>query len=126
MSGSYRHFWEPRGALHILDGVMDQRVLEQSLIEFHADPRYDDIHFLIVDCLNCAGITITVSKIEELAARSAAATRRKFSYRVAVVTTSFEIAALIDLVDQLKFGTQEFQCFATMQEARNWINCTRN
>lgn len=122
VSGSYRHGWEPRGAIHFLDGVVDQQVLERSLIAFHADPRYDNIRFLIVDCLNCPRITITSDKIEELAARSAAAARRKFLYRVAVVTTSLEIAALIDFVDQLQFGNQEFQCFATMKAARDWVN----
>ena len=123
--------WEnsgPHQGLHrTYSGKVKWPDLERSVTAVHADPRYQDLGYIINDFTECETLEIAEDRIEEIAARNAAAEQsHRFSktlkkYRVAFVAANpavrFKVATYLDL----HIAKSPAGLFNTLSEARDWL-----
>lgn len=119
---SYQHLWEDMGVVRVFEGPLTEQILEEATLALQAHPRFDYLRYLIMDCRHCSIVELSHTVLVELAARTSAANHRKRLYRVAIVSSSPKSHELVEMVERYAFDRLQYQCFPTMEAARDWVS----
>jgi hypothetical protein len=79
--------WKPNGIVKRLVGSVSAAQLLTSIVETQGDPRFDQLRYVIADCLDCADFIFHPSEIDEMAAIGRAGALSNRHIRVAIVAT---------------------------------------
>ena len=116
----YRNEWEPRGVLKRFTGHITADEILQSVVEIEADPRFDELRYVINDMLDVTGVDAHMSHADEIAAIDGAAARSNANIRVAIVATRADVLALSRRYAESDLNRYPTRIFSTMAEARAW------
>lgn len=120
------HLWEEHGLIRWHHGVVSLKEIAESDLKVQADPRFDEIHYLIDDFLDCSNVTdIDMELVDELAAIAAVAVRFPARFRHAVVAGSPLVRKLADDFASAGFISYPVRKFDRMTDARAWAEETR-
>jgi hypothetical protein len=114
--------WEPRGVYRRYFGDVSIVQRRQSFDRICADPRFDDLRYAITDYRDVESYEITDHATEEIAALHIAPLRTNPNIIIAAVVTDERIIASIRHFISLRFITQPYRIFATIEEARLWVS----
>jgi hypothetical protein len=113
--------WEPRGAYKKFYGHVNDAELMQSVMDPHGDARFDDIRYVINDCLSVASFAIAEDTVLHISAIDHAAARSNPNIKIAIVATDPKVLALAKLYISSPWAAYPTQTFATLAEARAWV-----
>lgn len=113
--------WEAKGVVRKFRGPITGDDLRDSLAIMHAQSRYYDTKYAILDCLEATDCTITpVDTGDQLASQIGAAITSP-NRVVAVVATNPTIVDLAGRYATHPATPHPLKVFSTMEEARRWI-----
>lgn len=117
--------WELRGVhrRYFGDVTIDER--RQSFERICADPRFDDLRYAITDYLGVESYESTDEATEEMAALHVGPLRTNPNIIMAAVVVDERIIAAIRHFISLRFTTQPYRIFPTVEAARAWISRSR-
>lgn len=119
----YTLHWEPEGVLRRLHGRVTAAERRQSLEAICADPRFDGLRYAITDYLEVSEFGGTLDDNEEIAALHVAPLITNPAIVIVGVATDPGVLAGIAHFKALGFiGDQPYEVFATVAEARAWID----
>ena len=113
--------WEPHGVYKRFFGHLTVGDLLQSSQDVNDDPRFDSLRFAINDFLGIEGHAVTAAAVRQQAAANLGSMRSNPNVRVVVVTTDPSVRALTDLYASPKLRPYPVEIFATLAEARAWL-----
>lgn len=119
---SYEVHWEPRGAIKRFWGDVSSNDLIRSVIETEADARFDSLRFVINDFREVSRITFSAEDVGEIAVMDLGASRTNPAIRIAIVAHTAEVVELGHQYANSPLNVYPTQIFATMDEARAWVN----
>ena len=123
MSASIEYEDEDRGVLLTCTGDVnsDDVIAINSLI--HEQGRLVQLRYYILDLNNVESVDVSADKLRYLAEQFEFALEIGTNLKIAVVSTHDVVNSLIQMwCTYLNEGTQLFQQFGTLSEARSWIN----
>lgn len=118
---SYELVWEPQGVTSRYAGVFSRNDLSFSVRRIHGDYRFDDLRFVIHDCLDVESISATFADIDEVAATDKAAALTNPRIVVAFVSTQPSITSLAHRYAYSEMNAYPTRVFPSRLEARSWI-----
>jgi hypothetical protein len=119
----YRTVWEPEGVLWRFWGAATGQELLQSNLDIYGDSRFDDIRYEICDFLDVTTIDLDERDLRKVAHLDLAAAKTNPRIKVAVVTNRDLIKGYTNMyAAYVGQSPWETQFFATMAEARDWID----
>jgi hypothetical protein len=114
--------WEPKGIVWTFWGVVTGEELLSSNHEIYGDPRFDALHYQIVDLTGVEQFVVSEDDMIILAATDRAAALSNGSMRVAVAAVDGAIRELSRLYAEASGGSPWRQeMFDTVAEAREWV-----
>ena len=113
--------WEPHGVVLCFNGQVSINDILYATIAYQADPRFDDLLFVIADYSQITGCVANQPDIEVIWVADSGAAHTNPKIRKAVVTTSSDVIALA--MQYKGIGTPAFpvEIFATQSQARAWL-----
>jgi hypothetical protein len=94
----------------------------QSVEEIAADPRFDDLRFIVNDFLEVEDHDIDGRVLERIAITRLGSLSTNPNIRVLLITSDVRMAKLATGISTEPYGkTYETVVFATMAEAREWV-----
>ncbi len=117
----YRLDWEPRGVYKKLWGFVTAAEYLQSMRDIHGDARFDGLRYAINDFLAVEGFDVGDRTIVDMAAASLGAKHSNSRIHVALVTHDERIRALAGLFASRDLRSFPTRVFATVGEARRWL-----
>lgn len=119
---SYDLRWEPHGVIkHFYGKVTDQDMM-QSVIETESDPRFDSLHYVINDFLECTAYAVSGNTVDQIAVIDRGASYTNSHIRIAVVSSAPEIISLATRYARSPVSAYETRVFPTLEEARAWLD----
>jgi hypothetical protein len=118
--------WEPSGVYRRYFGRVTISQRRQSFDRICGDPRFDDLRYAITDYLGVESYEITPQATEEIAAMHIAPMRTNPAIIIAAVVVDQRILAAIDHFISLRFFTQPYRIFPTVDAARRWVSGARS
>ena len=116
------HQWENHGLVRKHKGVANLREIAQSDANVQADPKFDEVHYIIDDFSDFANVLdFDMSYVDELAAIASAAVRYPSLFRHAVVAKSPVAKKLADDFVNSELFDYPVRKFEQMREARRWV-----
>ena len=118
----YSNVWESRGVCTRFSGIVSTGEYVLSAEEICADPRFDDLRFVIKDLLAIDGHSIDRSAVEPVAAIRYGARYTNPNIYVILLTADPRLAPLAQ-PDSKSFlrGLYETCAFADEDAARRWL-----
>ena len=118
----YANVWESRGVCTRFSGTVSAGEYVRSAEEICADPRFDDLRFVIKDLLAIDGHSIDRSAVEPVAAIRYGARYTNPNIYVILLTADPRLAPLAQ-PDSKSFlrGLYETCAFADEDAARRWL-----
>ena len=118
----YSNVWESRGVCTRFSGIVSTGEYVRSAEEICADPRFDDLRFVIKDLLAIDGHSIDRSAVEPVAAIRYGARYTNPNIYVILLTADPRLAPLAQ-PDSKSFlrGLYETCAFADEDAARRWL-----
>lgn len=117
--------WEPGGVCRRYHGVVTVAERQASLVQVCNDARFDELRFAITDYRDVVQYETTPQATEETAALHIGPLLTNPKILLASIATDEHIVAAIRHFISLEFISQPYRIFATMEEARAWIEQTR-
>jgi hypothetical protein len=113
--------WEDHGVVRQFSGKVGDREFIQSSIEIQADPRFDNLGYVIQDFSRCTELAVDDDTIEEGVARASIALLSKLHFRVAFVGTLPGLRDLTAKMANSSFCPPHLRTFETMEDARIFV-----
>jgi len=120
----YELIWEPRGVYRRYHGHVSIAERHESFERICADPRFDALRYTITESLDARGYEVSEAATEEVAALHVGPLRTNPNIVMAAVATAPDIVAAVQHFMSLQFTTQPYRIFATVAEARAWVEAT--
>jgi len=114
----YQNHWEPHGVVKRMWGFVSAAEFVRSTEEIAADPRFDDLRFVIVDVSEMQGHDIDELALEKVAVIRIGSSLTNRSFRVVVVGSDRQLQ---DLIDASQLPPHQTLAFASMTDARDWL-----
>lgn len=118
----YELIWEPKGVIKRFYGNVSAGELLKAGIDTEADHRFDTYRYVINDFLDCTGIVVSPSVVDEIAAIDLAASASNARIKIAVVATAPEIIAVASQYADSDMNVYPTRIFSTLAEARAWLD----
>ncbi len=119
----YVNEWEEKGVYRKYDGAVTSKEILRAVQEVEADARFDDIRYVISDFLDISDYSFECEDIVLLASIDSAAAISNPDINVAVVMDSPGMMEAVKIyTDSLDRPPYPTQTFATLTEARAWVN----
>ena len=119
----YDLVWESKGVIKHFYGNVTASELLKAGIDTEADHRFDTYRYVINDFLDCAGLIVSSSVVDEIAAIDLAASASNARIRIAVIATSPEIIAAAAQYAKSDMNVYPTRIFSTLADARAWLDC---
>ena len=118
----YVNVWEPRGVCTHFTGFVSTGEYVRSAEEICADPRFDDLRFVIKDLLAIEGHSIDCAAVEPIAAIRYGARYTNPNIYLILLTLDPRLAPIAE-PDSKSFlrGLYETCAFADEAAARRWL-----
>lgn len=117
----YKVTWEDRGVYRCYYGHTTDLEVSQSVYETASSPLFDEIRYVILDCLRVTQFElINPSFIEERAAVDSAAAMSNPNIKVAIVATDPEIIKLAEEYAKHELTPYPTQIYSSLEDARAW------
>lgn len=113
-------FWEKYGVIEMYSGRVTGTDMTSINELVAADPRFDDLHWVIADTSKAFSTSGIADYYEEAAAMAHAASLTNSRITVAVVAPDPELAETISKFQKYPIPFP-FQIFPTMEAARAWV-----
>lgn len=118
---AYINRWETKGVLKIFSGDISGDEVFNATVEIEADPRFDEITYVINDFLQITSVTVVDKDIARLAAIDRAAARTNPNIRIAVVTQTDRIReSAQQYAEMMKGSPYQARVFDSVEQARDW------
>ena len=118
----YEKHWEKGGVVTRYWGFIDGGELADSCESIAADPRFDDLRFVIQDFATIDGHDIDAASIERIAVCRIGSMASNPNIRVLMVTVDEGVAAVKSQLESPRYGeTFETRVFASVTLARQWL-----
>lgn len=114
--------WEPHGVYRRYFGDISIVERRRSFDQICADARFDDLRYAITDYLHVDSYEITRQATEEIAALHIGPSLTNPNIVIAAVVTDERIIAAIQQFISLRFTSQPYRIFQTLDEARQWTS----
>lgn len=118
----YKLTWEPAGIYRAYFGNVSIAERRASFDAICGDRRFDDLRYAITDYLAVQAYEVDERATAEIAALHIAPVATNPRIVIAAVTDRPEIVAAIEDFKSHGFTTVPYRIFATLAEARRWIN----
>lgn len=118
----YQLTWEPRGLYRRYFSDLSFAERFESLERICADPRFDELRYVISDYLAVQGFEASDERTEELAALHIGVYKTNPRMVIIAVAQRPDILAAIEAYQRHAFTPQPYQVFATTEAARAWID----
>jgi len=114
--------WETRGVYQRLHGFVSVAEYRQSILAIQSAREFDELHYVIVDCLDLGGDDFTDENMAETAVFGHVAHLSNVHSPVAFVTTSPRLAGFFQrhFVEALR-EVMDIAVCETVAEARAWL-----
>lgn len=118
--------WQPPEGLikRHFNHVTGKEVLDANVLA-EADVRFDNLHYVINDFLDCTGLTVSPDDIEEIAAIDNAASGSNPKIRIAIVATHPDVLAVANSYINHQLRTFAIRTFRSMDDAYAWLGVNR-
>jgi hypothetical protein len=117
----YKNSWEQHGVYRKYSGQVTGSDILQAIEEIAADPRYDDIQYVINDFLEIAGSQVTDQEVELIAAMDYAASLSNPNIRLAIVTTDPLMQQLLLQYSAVSPPSFPTEIFSDLDASRLWV-----
>ena len=119
---AYTNVWEPGGVTTHFTGFVTAEEYVRSAEDICADPRFDDLHFVIKDLLGVDDHAIEPAACDAIAAiRYGARFTNPNIYLVLLTTDERLVPFAHPKTDSLLHGLYETHAFASDFAARSWL-----
>jgi hypothetical protein len=118
----YEITWERSGVYRRYFGDVSIDERRQSFDRICADPRFDELRYAISDYLGVDSYEISDEATEEIAAMHVGPLLTNPNIIIAAVAVDERIIAAIQHFISLKFISQPYHVFPTVDAARRWIS----
>lgn len=114
--------WEHKGVYKHLSGFVSAEEFVRSVEAIQADPRFDEIRYVINDFCDVTGHQLTHELLSELAAIQYGAHASNPNCRVVYVGTDLALTCLLeDVLIGSMLSAYQVTLFASVPEAREWL-----
>lgn len=114
--------WEPKGVYRRFNGIVTGEEILESNLTLQANPRFDEINYVLNDFTQVSDHTITLSDTNAYAVTDEIASHKKPHLKIAIVVTRkdhFELAdTYCDLMKSMKY---EAKISKTTDQAYRWL-----
>lgn len=117
----YRLTWEPQGVCRTYFGDVSIAERRASFDAISADPRFDELRYVVTDYLAVQAYEVTPEATAEIAAMHIGPLFTNPDILIVAVATRPDVLAAINEFRSYGFTLAPYQVFATMAEARAWI-----
>lgn len=117
----YRLTWEPQGVCRTYFGDVSIAERRASFDAISADPRFDELRYVVTDYLAVQAYEVTPEATAEIAAMHIGPLFTNPHILIAAVATRPDVLAAINEFRSYRFTQAPYQVFGTMAEARAWI-----
>jgi hypothetical protein len=120
---AYEIAWEPEGVVICYSGFVTARELIESANKIQADPRFDDMQYVIDDLLELKGCDLSKESFLDLAAANYGAYASNPNCRIAYVTKDVGLSQIIkETLMMPGLSSYEVEVKPTVSEARDWLS----
>jgi len=116
---------QPDGVIKRHFGQVTGHELIAAVATTEGDSRFDTLRYVINDFLDCTGLTVTSTDVEEIAAIDKSAASSNPNILIAIVATLPEVVAIANDYMNDPFNVYTTQIFSAMDEAKSWLGCLR-
>ena len=118
----YKISWEPRGVYRAYSGALTIAERRASFDTICSDHRFDGLRYALSDYLAVDGYEVTPESTAEMAALHVGPLFTNPGLLIVAVARRPDILAAIEQFRSYDFITAPYQVFATLAEARAWID----
>ena len=119
---SFELTWEPCGVYRRYWGDVSMAERRRSLELICADPRFDDLHYVITSYLDVDSCDISPAANKEIAALHIGPSRTNPRIRIAAVVTDARIIQSIEHFIGLEMTSLPYCIFPSVAAAREWVS----
>lgn len=120
---SYSNIWEPCGLLRKFTGEVSGDEILNANLELHADPKFENINYVINDFTNITGLRVDSLHTKTYATVDGIVSCIKDNLRIAIVVTHADHLALArDYCEHMKDKVFECGIFENLIDARKWAS----
>ncbi len=118
----HENLWEPHGLVKRFHGFVSGAEFVDSVREVAADPRFDDVRYIISDFRDVSGHSIDAAALEEIAVTRIGSMHTNPNVRVLLVAHDERALALVRATRAPPLDdTYETLAFPSMEAARAWL-----
>jgi hypothetical protein len=114
--------WQHRGVVKRFHGRLTSEDMLQSVVDIEADPRFDDLRWVINDFLAVTEVACHAEVVDDISAIDAAAAMSNPHIRIAVVTDSPAITAMATQYAESDMNAYPTRIFPTFDDATDWLD----
>ena len=122
---AYEIVWEQKGVFIRYNDHLTPDVVVEASQTYQAHELYDSLHYIVIDTLNCSGVTCSDNDVLELAAIDGIASRTNKKARVAVAVKHSSILDVARKYISFGLNNHEVQLFSSVEDARQWATIAR-
>lgn len=116
--------WEHKGVYKHLSGFVSAAEFVRSVETVQADPRFDEIRYVINDFSDVTAHQLTEDLLSELVAIQYGAQASNPNCKVVYVGADQDLSRLLEtLLVGSQASVYQVMLFATVPEAREWLQC---
>ena len=119
---SYELRWHPGGVTKYFFAKVTNEDMLLSVYESEADPRFENLRYVINDFLDITGCDFEAPIAERIAIQDRGAAFTNAKTRIAVVTTHPQVIAAAEAYSASPMNIYQTRIFPTMTEARQWLS----
>lgn len=120
---AYQITWEPEGVLTNYSGFLSAREMAESATKLQADPRFDEMRYVINDLSRVSGHDLTEDSILQIAVLNYGAHASNPNCRIAYATADERLTKIIRATLMMpSMKSYEVEVKPTASEARDWLS----
>lgn len=118
---SYELLWHTGGVTKRFFNIVTNDDMLLSVYESEADPRFENLRYVINDFVEIEGCDFETPVAERIAVQDRGAAFSNPNIRIAVVTTHPQVIAAAEVYIASPLNVYQTRIFATIPEARAWL-----
>ena len=116
----YEVIWERKGVVKRFFGHITSADMIKPVIATEADPRFDDLRYVINDFMDVSSVSVSPSTVDEISAVDSAAAMSNPNIRISVAATHPAVVALARQYADSPLNAYPTCIFPDLEQARAW------